>query len=103
MLEAVHCTRGLQDSTFVFYESRSIGTCRKRLTGHRSINAVAESFFATLKTELIYGRTWPTRLELRAAVFEYIEVFYNRRRLHSSVAYRTPAQVESDFALASAA
>lgn len=66
-------------------------------------NAVAESFFATLKTELIYGRTWPTRLELRAAVFEYIEVFYNRRRLHSSVAYRTPAQVESDFALANAA
>jgi len=66
-------------------------------------NAVAESFFATLKTELIYGRTWPTRVELRAAVFEYIEVFYNRRRLHSSVAYRTPAQVESDFALGDAA
>jgi transposase InsO family protein len=66
-------------------------------------NAVAESFFATLKTELIYGRTWPTRLELRAAVFEYIEVFYNRLRLHSSVDYRTPAQVESDFAVAKAA
>jgi transposase InsO family protein len=66
-------------------------------------NAVAESFFATLKTELIYGRTWPTRIELRAAVFEYIEVFYNRRRLHSSIAYRTPAKVESDFALANAA
>jgi len=65
-------------------------------------NAVAESFFATLKTELVYGRSWPTRLELRAAVFEYIEVFYNRRRLHSSVGYRTPAQVESDFALAPA-
>jgi transposase InsO family protein len=45
-------------------------------------NAVAESFFATLKTELVYARSWPTRLELRAAVFEYIEVFYNRRRLH---------------------
>jgi transposase InsO family protein len=66
-------------------------------------NAVAESFFATLKTELVYGRAWPTRLQLRAAVFEYIEVFYNRQRLHSSVGYRTPAQVESDFALAPAA
>jgi putative transposase len=66
-------------------------------------NAVAESFFATLKTELVYGRSWPTRLELRAAVFEYIEVFYNRRRLHSSVGYRTPAQVESEFALDPAA
>jgi len=66
-------------------------------------NAVAESFFATIKTELVYGRSWPTRLELRAAVFEYIEVFYNRRRLHSSVGYKTPAQVESEFALAPAA
>jgi transposase InsO family protein len=66
-------------------------------------NAVAESFFATLKTELVYARSWPTRLELRAAVFEYIEVFYNRRRLHSSVGYRTPAKVESDFALDPAA
>jgi len=58
-------------------------------------NAVAESFFATLKTELIYRRNWPARLELRAAVFEYIEVFYNRRRLHSSIGYNSPADVES--------
>jgi putative transposase len=66
-------------------------------------NAVAESFFATLKTELVYGRRWPARLELRAAVFEYIEVFYNRRRLHSSVGYKSPAEVEGDFALLNAA
>ena len=66
-------------------------------------NAVAESFFATLKTELVYTRTWSTRDELRRAVFEYIEVFYNRQRLHSAVDYRTPAQAESDFALGRAA
>jgi putative transposase len=66
-------------------------------------NAVAESFFATLKTELIYGRAWQTREELRRAVFEYIEIFYNRQRLHSAVDYRTPAQAESDFALGKAA
>jgi transposase InsO family protein len=66
-------------------------------------NAVAESFFATLKNELVHGRTWPTRLELRSAVFEYIEVFYNRRRLHSSVGYKTPAEVERDYALTNAA
>jgi putative transposase len=61
-------------------------------------NAVAESFFSTLKTELIYRRTWVSRLELRAAVFEYIEIFYNRKRLHSSLAYKTPAEVESEYA-----
>jgi len=58
-------------------------------------NAVAESFFATLKTELIYRQSWPTRSAARSAVFEFIEVFYNRRRLHSSLGYRSPAEYES--------
>jgi transposase InsO family protein len=66
-------------------------------------NAVAESFFATLKAELVHGRTWSSRLELRAALFDYIEVFYNRQRLHSTLNYKTPAQVEADHALATAA
>jgi transposase InsO family protein len=66
-------------------------------------NAVAESFFATLKTELVYQQSWSSRLELRAAVFDYIEVFYNRRRLHSTLGYKTPVQVESEHALACAA
>jgi transposase InsO family protein len=57
-------------------------------------NAVAESFFATFKNELVVRRTWATRAELRAAVFEYIEVFYNRRRLHSALDYRTPSEAE---------
>jgi putative transposase len=61
-------------------------------------NAVAESFFATLKNELVYRRRWRTRLELRTALFEYVEVFYNRRRLHSSLDYRTPAEVEDAYA-----
>jgi putative transposase len=63
-------------------------------------NAVAESFFATLKTELIHRRAWTSSAELRSALFEYIEVFYNRRRLHSSLDYKTPNQVETEFALA---
>jgi transposase InsO family protein len=66
-------------------------------------NAVAESFFATLKTELVHRRRWATRLDLRAALFEYIEVFYNRRRLHSTLGYKTPAQVETEHRLACAA
>lgn len=58
-------------------------------------NAVAESFFATLKTELIYRQPLPTRAAARHAVFEYIEVFYNRQRLHSALGYRSPAEYEA--------
>ena len=61
-------------------------------------NAVAESFFATLKTELIHVRAWSSRIELRAAVFDYIEIFYNRQRLHSTLDYKTPDQVEKNHA-----
>lgn len=66
-------------------------------------NAVAESFFATLKSELVYGRTWPARFELRAALFEYIEVFYNRQRLHSAIGYMSPADLERTHAIEAAA
>jgi transposase InsO family protein len=58
-------------------------------------NAVAESFFATIKRELIDPRTWPTRAGLRRAVFEYIEGWYNTRRLHSTLGYLSPAQYEA--------
>ena len=58
-------------------------------------NAVVESFFATLKTELVEDADWATREEARAAVFEWIEVWYNRARLHSSLGYRSPAEYEA--------
>ncbi len=58
-------------------------------------NAVAESFFATIKRELIDDRAWPTREGLRRAVFEYIEGWYNTRRLHSTLGYLSPAQYEA--------
>jgi putative transposase len=61
-------------------------------------NAVAESFFSTIKAELIRGRRWHGRLELRSAVFEYIEIFYNRQRLHSSLSYKTPLETEDNHA-----
>ena len=63
-------------------------------------NAVAESFFATLKLDLIHRRTWRDVHEVREAAFEYIEVFYNRRRLHSSLGYKPPALVEQEYAQA---
>jgi putative transposase len=58
-------------------------------------NAVAESFFATLKKELIHGCSWPTKAGLRTEVFEYIEVFFNRRRRHSTLGFLSPAQFET--------
>jgi transposase InsO family protein len=58
-------------------------------------NAVAESFFATIKRELIDARAWPTREGLHRAVFDYIEGWYNTRRLHSSLDYCSPAEWES--------
>lgn len=60
-------------------------------------NAAAESFFAALKNEMYYRRSWPTRARARFAVADYIEVFYNRRRLHSSLGYRTPLEALTDF------
>lgn len=57
-------------------------------------NAVAESFFATLKTEMVHQRHFATRVEARTALFEYIEIFYNRRRRHSSLGYLSPAEFE---------
>lgn len=57
-------------------------------------NAVSETFFATLKKELIHRRTWPTKAELRPEVFEFIEGFYNRRRRHSYLGWLSPAEFE---------
>ena len=57
-------------------------------------NAVAESFFATLKKELVHRRSWPTRRELIGEVFEFFEGFYNTTRRHSTLGYLSPAQFE---------
>jgi transposase InsO family protein len=55
-------------------------------------NAVAESFFATLKKELVNRCSWPTRRELTSEVFDYIEAFYNRARRHSTLGYLSPTE-----------
>lgn len=61
-------------------------------------NAVAESFFATLKAELINQQAWPTRASARRAIFEWIEGWYNTRRRHSSLGYHSPATYEAQVA-----
>jgi putative transposase len=73
--------------------SRSMGS-----KGDCYDNAVAETFFATLKQELVHGRSWPTRQELTSEVFEYIEGFYNPRRRHSTLGMHSPVEYEDQHA-----
>jgi putative transposase len=69
-------------------------TCSVSRRGDCWDNAPMESFFSSLKKELVYGAGFATRAEARAELFEYIEVFYNRVRRHSSLGYRSPAEYE---------
>lgn len=69
--------------------------CSMSRRGNCWDNAVAESFFATLKSELIYRAAWPTREKVRAAVNEYIACFYNSRRRHSTLGYVSPMKYEA--------
>jgi putative transposase len=81
---------------------------RTMITAHRLVqsmsgkgncydNAITETFFHTLKTELIYWERFETREEARRKIFDYIEVWYNRQRLHSHLGYSTPVEFEQRF------
>ena len=91
-----HSDRGVQYACHAF---------RKQLTGMpvaQSMsrkgncwdNAVAESFFKTMKTEMIYHEKFDTRQKAKLAIFEYIEIWYNRERRHSALGYLTPCEAE---------
>ena len=75
-----HSDQGSQFVSLAFgQKARAAGIAQSRVSrGDCFDNAVAESFFATLKKELVHRRSWPTKDELRSEVFDYIEVFYNR-------------------------
>lgn len=66
-------------------------------TGNCHDNAVAESFFATLKNEMYYRESFATRVAAKHAVIEFIEVYYNRKRPHSTIGYRVPAEAMDAF------
>jgi len=63
-------------------------------TGTALDNAMAESFVSTLKAELVSRAKFPTRQAAKSAIFEYLEAFYNARRLHSALGYKSPARFE---------
>ncbi|MFF1723180.1 IS3 family transposase [Streptomyces sviceus] len=95
-----HSDRGCQ------YTSHQLATMTNRLgvrllvgrTGQCWDNALAESFFATIKRELLGTSSWPTRAAARTAIFDFIEGWYNLHRLHSSLGYRSPAEYETTLA-----
>jgi transposase InsO family protein len=68
--------------------------CSMSRKGNCGDNAPVESFFSTLKRELVFHQRYQTRAETRQSIFEYIERFYNRQRIHSSLGYRTPMEFE---------
>ena len=69
--------------------------CSMSRRGNCYDNAVTESFFGTLKQELVYRRKFATRAEAKAAIFRYIEIFYNRTRMHSRLGYLSPEAFEA--------
>jgi len=94
-----HSDRGTQYTSARFAAHlKSLGvTASMGRTGVCWDNAMAESFFAALKNELVYRTVFPTREKARQAIAEYIEVFYNRQRLHSGLGYKTPLEVATEF------
>jgi putative transposase len=100
-----HADRGTQYTSAEF-DAFTAGHRIRRSMGRTGVcwdNAAAESFFATLKNEMYYRQTFATRARARFAVAEYIEVFYNRRRLHSTLGYRTPFETLTDYHAATTA
>ncbi len=91
-----HSDRGIQYTAISFgkrLEEAGVVPSMGR-TGTALDNAMAESFIATLKTELVHRRRFPDREVARSAIFEYLEGFYNRRRLHSALSYQSPMSYE---------
>jgi transposase InsO family protein len=94
-----HSDRGSQ------YTSRELRSKLRQLGLRASVgrtgvcwdNAMAESFFGALKNELVHRTSFPTRAHAHRAVVRYIEMFYNRQRLHSGLGYRTPAEVHAEY------
>jgi len=97
-----HSDRGSQYASDDYREKLKAFSIRPSMSrkGNCYDNAMVESFFRTLKVELIYDQTYRTKEEAKAAIFEFIEVWYNRQRLHSSLDYTTPEQYEIEHSSA---
>lgn len=94
-----HSDQGSQYKSHLFRSKLQENGIRLSMGGRGNCwdNAVVESFFKTIKAELQNDARFKTREDARAELFEYIEVFYNRRRMHSTLGYMSPAQFESNL------
>ena len=95
-----HSDRGSQYASAVYRGllKRHGFECSMSRAGDCYDNAVIESFFGTFKQEWAHHRRWAALDDARAGTHDYIEVFYNRQRLHSALGYRTPAEADDDVA-----
>ncbi len=91
-----HTDRGCQYTAAAYQATLAARgvTVSMRRAGACLDNALAESFFATLKAEIADAQVWPSRAAARTAIFEWIEVWYNRQRRHSALNYQTPVTFE---------
>jgi transposase InsO family protein len=94
-----HTDRGATYSASTYRERLTQAGLLASMSGRKSAydNAVAESFFSNLKNELVHHCDFPTRDHAKAAIFDYIELYYNRKRLHQTLGYRTPEEVEREW------
>lgn len=92
-----HTDRGCQYASAAYQQAlaQSGLVCSMSRPGDCWDNALAESFFGTLKTELVHRSSWSTRAEARSDLYAYLEGFYNRRRLHSALGYTSPVEFEA--------
>lgn len=95
-----HSDRGVQYASGEFRRLLAASPLVEQSMGRKGNcrdNAVAESFFKTLRTELVHRQSFPAREKARPAIFQYIETWHNRKRLHPSLGYRTPAEAETEY------
>lgn len=94
-----HSDRGMQYASRAYQQLLASAGCTPSMSrvGDCWDNAVVESFFATLTKELLGDRPFPTRLQASSAIFEFIEVWYNRKRRHSALGYRSPVDYETQL------
>ena len=100
-IKIFHSDQGIQfsnKSIRVLLKKHRINQSMSR-RGNCYDNAAMESFFHSLKVELINKQQYQTRDQAKQAIFEYIEIYYNRKRLHSSIGYNTPEEFENNFIL----
>ena len=93
-----HSDRGVQYASLEYRRALEMARLLASMSRKANCydNAMMEAFWSTLKVELIYRREFDNQTQVRQALFEYIEVFYNRHRLHSALGYRTPAGFENN-------